>query len=184
MELTDQASAIRSGEELPAKRIEAFIRDEISGLKGPLAIGQFPGGHSNLTYLITVGDREMVLRRPPHGTKAKSAHDMGREYRMLLALQDVYPYCPRPLAYSEDESIMGCPFYLMERIAGIIIRKDIPAELQMTPGQTRRLFERVLLQLDQQFLFHRFGAKRVALRNNSCSTLDASSNYTLFVGQI
>jgi len=156
----DQAASIRSGEELPVRLVEEFIHDEIGGLTGPLSVRQFPGGHSNLTYLITVGDREMVLRRPPHGTKAKSAHDMGREYRMLSALQDVYPYCPRPLAYTEDEQIMGCPFYLMERIAGIIIRKDMPMDLRMTSDQTRRLFERVL---EVQYELHAIDYHKIGL---------------------
>ena len=89
MGLTDQASAIREGEELPDKQVEAFIRDEIEGVKGPVIVRQFPRGHSNLTYLISAGAREMVLRCPPHGTKAESAHDMGREFRILKALKTI-----------------------------------------------------------------------------------------------
>lgn len=95
MELTDQPSSVREGEELPGKQVEAFIRDEIEGVKDPVIVRQFPRGHSNLTYLISAGEREMVLRRPPHGTKAKSAHDMGREFRILKALQEVYPLLPQ-----------------------------------------------------------------------------------------
>ena len=63
-----------------------------------------------------MGDRELVLRRPPIGTKAKTAHDMGREYRMLKALKPVYPYCPTPLVYTDDPSVTGSPFYVMERL--------------------------------------------------------------------
>jgi aminoglycoside phosphotransferase (APT) family kinase protein len=105
---------------------------------------QFPSGHSNLTYLAKFDDRELVLRRPPFGTKAKSAHDMGREYRILDALKDVYPYCPRPLAYSENATIIGCPFYVMERIRGIIIRRDFPQGFEHSPEKVSNLCRRLI----------------------------------------
>src|ERR1041385_7697694 len=108
----DSATKARAGEELDAAKVEAYIRDTLPDLKGAISISQFPGGHSNLTYLVKVGDTEMVLRRPPPGTKAKSAHDMGREYRVLSKLHAVYPYAPKPYAHCEDESVIGAPFYL------------------------------------------------------------------------
>ncbi|MFH1033045.1 MAG: phosphotransferase family protein [Pseudomonadota bacterium] len=140
----DQATEIRQGEELDPGRVEAFLRANIEGLQGPLTIKQFPSGYSNLTYFITVGTREMVLRRPPHGTKAKSAHDMHREYRVLSALHPHFPYCPRPLAFCEDQAVMGCHFYVMERIKGIIIRRRVPPELGLGLQQMRRLTERLI----------------------------------------
>lgn len=91
MDFTDQATGIRAGETLDTAKLEAYLKDSIPGLHGNLNLQQFPSGHSNLTYLLTVGDREMVLRRPPFGTKAKTAHDMGREYRILNALKPVFP---------------------------------------------------------------------------------------------
>ena len=100
MDFTDKATSIRSGESLDREKIESFLKDAIPGLSGALDIRQFPGGYSNLTYLLTIGNREMVLRRPPFGTKARSAHDMSREFRVLTALYPVFPYCPKPLAYS------------------------------------------------------------------------------------
>lgn len=126
---TDQPAEVRKGEALDTARVESYLHDAIPGLEGKLTVRQFPSGASNLTYLITVGDREMILRRPPFGTKPKSGHDMHREYTVLKALGRAYPYCPRPLAYSEDAAVMGCPFYIMERIPGIILRRDIPAAL-------------------------------------------------------
>ena len=84
MDYIDKPKAIRKGEELDLKRVEQFLKDSIPGLTGTLSVQQFPSGFSNLTYLIAVGDTELVLRRPPFGTKAKSAHDMGREYRVLV----------------------------------------------------------------------------------------------------
>lgn len=80
-----------------------------------------------------------MLRRPPFGHKAKSAHDMGREYRILNQLNAGFPYCPKAYAYCTDETLIGAEFYVMERVKGIILREDIPAELGFTPDQTTAL---------------------------------------------
>ncbi len=144
MSVNDQATEIRQGEELDLARVEAFLLEHIPGLSGPISIKQFPSGFSNLTYFIKAGERELVLRRPPHGTKAKTAHDMHREFRVLSALHPHFPYCPRPLAYSEDEAVMGCHFYVMERIQGVIIRRQVPPELGLGPEQMRRLTQRLI----------------------------------------
>ena len=144
MNLTDSATDIRPGEGLDLARVESFLKDSIPGLTGPLSLRQFPSGFSNLTYLVKVGEREMILRRPPHGTKAKTAHDMHREFKVLSALWPVFPYCPRPLAYTEDEAVMGCHFYVMERIKGVIIRRSLPPELRLGPDGLRRLTERLV----------------------------------------
>ena len=137
MDYTDQASDIRPGESPDTERLTQYLKDTIPGLDGSLTIRQFPSGHSNLTYLLIVGNREMVLRRPPFGTKAKTAHDMGREYKILKALKPVFPYVPEPLAYIEDTQILGCPFYVKERINGIILRKELPEGLQLPPETVR-----------------------------------------------
>jgi len=162
MALEDEASGIRTGEELPLEKIEPYIRENIRGADGPVSIRQFPGGHSNLTYLILAGDKEMVLRCPPHGTKAKTAHDMGREYKILTALQEVFPYCPKPLAYCGDETLLGSPFYIMERIRGIIIRRDLPEQLKLTPADITRLFENTL---KVQYELHAIDYKAVGLED-------------------
>jgi len=162
MNFTDKATAIRNGEELDRKSVEAFLKDSIPGVRGNLEIRQFPRGYSNLTYLLTIGGRELVLRRPPFGTKAKSAHDMGREYRVLKALYPVFPYCPEPLSYTTDTAIIGCPFYVMERLHGIILRKDLPAALSFTPEQAEELCERLL---DVLIELHAINFKDIALEN-------------------
>ncbi len=95
MSLTDQSTRIRAGEELDAAVIDPYLKAHIPGLEGTPKISQFPGGASNLTYLIEYPRQEFVLRRPPFGHKAKSAHDMGREYRILNQLNAGFPYCPR-----------------------------------------------------------------------------------------
>ena len=144
MDLTDEPTRVRQGEELDVKAIEPFLKDKIPGLSGPLVLEQFPSGYSNLTYLLRIGNRELVLRRPPFGRKAKTAHDMGREYRVLKALNPVFPYCPKPLIYTDDESVLGCPFYVMERIHGIILRRKLPEGLDFTPDQMHSLCENLL----------------------------------------
>ncbi len=160
MDLTDKSSQVRSGEELNLKEVEGFLKDRIPGLEGELTLEQFPSGYSNLTYLIKVGRKDLVLRRPPLGRKAKTAHDMGREYRMLKALNPIFPYCPQPLVYTDDESIMGCPFYVMERITGIILRKDPPAGLTLIPDQMRSLCENLL---DVHFQLHAIDYSAIGL---------------------
>ncbi len=139
MALTDQSTAVRSGEELDAARIDPYLKAHIPGLTGTPSISQFPGGASNLTYLVTYPEQEFVLRRPPFGHKAKSAHDMGREYRILNQLNAGFPYCPKAYAHCTDESVIGAEFYVMERVKGIILRSDIPAELGLDPQKTRAL---------------------------------------------
>ena len=129
----DPTAPPRPGEELDLARLEAWLA------QGPVTCSQFPAGHSNLTYLIFVGGKEYVLRRPPFGTQVKSAHDMGREYRVLSKLHAIYPLAPRPTMYCEDAGVLGAPFYLMERLPGIVIRKQLPAALSSSPESCRRL---------------------------------------------
>lgn len=139
MTLTDRSSAIRQGEELDTRCINGYLKAHIAGLRGEPQISQFPGGASNLTYLLRYSDQELVLRRPPFGSKAKSAHDMGREFRILNKLRDAFPYCPQAFVHCTEESVIGAEFYVMERVEGIILRADLPAELAFTPAQTTTL---------------------------------------------
>src|ERR1700693_3498227 len=83
----------------------------------------------------------MVLRRPPFGSKVKSAHDMGREFRVLSKLHSAYSPAPEVFFYCDDESVLGAPFYVMQPIPGIILRKDPPAGLEFSPATARRLGE-------------------------------------------
>ena len=136
----DQSAPVRAGEGLDENRLTAYLSRQLGG-NGPLAVEQFPCGHSNLTYRVTWGSREMVLRRPPFGSKVKTAHDMGREYRVLSQLHSAYPLAPRTILYCEDVEVLGAPFYLMEPIRGVILRRDLPPETQLTPAMARRLSE-------------------------------------------
>src|SRR5688500_18853778 len=141
MESIDQSAAIRAGEELPEQALLAYLKQHLPDLDGPLTIEQFPAGFSNLTYLLRIGDRELVLRRPPIGAKIKTAHDMSREYRILSHLYPVYKKVPRPLFFCQDPSVLGAPFYVMERVQGVILRAQPPRGLDLTPGLMRHLSE-------------------------------------------
>ena len=136
----DHSATVRAGEELDLARLEPYLRSEFPGVAGPLVVRQFPSGHSNLTYSVTLGEKEMVLRRPPFGSKVKTAHDMGREYHVLEKLHAAYP-APRPLLYCSDDSVLGAPFYVMERVRGVILRRELPAGLDFPPQTAHRLSE-------------------------------------------
>ena len=137
----DKPGSIRPGEELDLARLEPFLRSHFQDEAGHFSVTQFPSGHSNLTYCVQLGDRQMVLRRPPFGSMVKSAHDMGREFHVLSKLHDTYTPAPKVLLYCDDDSILGAPFYLMEPITGIILRRDPPPGLPFKPETARRLCE-------------------------------------------
>jgi aminoglycoside phosphotransferase (APT) family kinase protein len=130
----DPPRPVRAGEELDEGKLAGF-------LGGPVEVLQFPGGHSNLTYLVKHGGQEYVLRRPPFGSKVKSAHDMGREHTVLSKLAPVYSRAPAVFKYEPTGEVLGAPFYLMERRRGVILRKDLPAELASDLPRVRRVCE-------------------------------------------
>jgi len=138
-DVNDQPRAVRPGEELPTSQLANYLANHLPDARGDLVVRQFPSGHSNLTYSIQIGEQEFVLRRPPFGAKIKTAHDMAREHKILLHLRPVYRKVPRPLLYCEDESVIGAPFYVMERVAGVVLRAQPPAGLALTPARMRDL---------------------------------------------
>lgn len=139
--LIDGPRPVRDGEQLDAARLQAYLGNRMPGLGAELEVRQFPAGFSNLTYLLRAGEQEFVLRRPPFGAKIKTAHDMGREYLILFGLYPVYGKVPRPLLYCEDETVIGAPFYLMERVKGVILRARLPEGLTLPAETIRRLSE-------------------------------------------
>jgi len=147
-EVIDQARAVRDEDAFDVARMHEWLRAQISDLPAdPPAVSQFSSGASNLTYLLAYSDRELILRRPPAGHKAASAHDMAREYHVQQALKPVYPYVPRMLALCQESAVMGCDFYVMERLRGIIPRANMPRGLELTPEQTRTLCRSVIDRL-------------------------------------
>jgi aminoglycoside phosphotransferase (APT) family kinase protein len=143
----DKAEEIRKGEELNIQALSTYLKSTLPDFNSGTQIKQFPGGFSNLTYLIKTKTQEYVLRKPPFGAKIKSAHDMGREFRVLSLLEPVYDKIPKPIIYCKDETIIGSPFYLMERIKGIILRNKIPKGLNLTREHFEKLSNKTIENL-------------------------------------
>ena len=137
----DKAGDIRQGEELDQDKLSKYLQRHWGGFEGIEAIRQFPGGFSNLTYLLQTGQGEYVLRRPPFGANIKTAHDMGREYRVLSALEGIYDKIPQPILYCEDEAVIGAPFYIMERVKGVILRGGMQKKMSLEPELMRAISE-------------------------------------------
>lgn len=152
---------VRKGEELSVERLTEFLQENVLEFeKEQLVIEQFGAGHSNLTYLLRVGDWEGVLRRPPHGPVAKNAHDMKREYTFLDYIHDFYPTAPKPYVYSEDESIVGSPFFIMERRKGMVLDTEFPS----SPAYTAELGAKISsLMVDKLVELHEIDYKKTRL---------------------
>lgn len=142
---TDQPGLVRPGEELNLEGLQRFLKLNLPEWEGEPEVRQFPSGFSNLTYQLTAGNKKAVLRRPPFGANIKSAHDMGREFRILSLLQPHYAKVPKVMAFTEDESYIGAPFYLMEKVDGFILRGKMPPEMTPAPG-TMNDIARALVQ--------------------------------------
>ncbi len=140
----DQATQIRQGEELNSEVLNKYLKSQLPDFEDIIEINQFSGGFSNLTYLIKTPTKEYVLRRPPFGANIKSAHDMGREFKVLSLLKPHYPKVPQPVIFCEDESIMGCQFYMMERVNGVIFRGKDAIKLQIPEVTMRQLSENLI----------------------------------------
>ena len=118
---------VREGEGFDAGAVEEVLREKIGGLpEGRLEVEQFPSGASNLTYLLRIGDWEGVLRRPPMGPIPPKAHDMGRESGILSKLNAAYPLAPKPYFFTDDEAVIGAPFYVMEKRTGVVLDDSFP----------------------------------------------------------
>src|SRR5487761_2067287 len=128
---------VRSEEQLDCARLEPYLRANLEGIDGPFSLAQFGGGHANLTYLLTFGTREYVLRRPPLGPIAARSHDMQREYRVLSRLYAAFDLAPRAFALCTDASIIGSDFVIEERKHGIAIRRELPPSVAKDPTMTR-----------------------------------------------
>lgn len=119
------SALVRPGEELDVAALAAYLAGRLPGAESGIHLRQFPGGHSNLTYLIQAGTEEYVLRRPPFGPLAPKAHDMARECHLLASVHPLFPPAPRPLLLCEDSSVMGSTFFVMERRRGVILRGPV-----------------------------------------------------------
>jgi len=132
-------AAVRKGEELNLDALGEFLHGKIDGADAGIEVEQFPGGHSNLTYLLHIGGREYVLRRAPLGPVAPKAHDMIREARVLQAVHPHFRPAPEVYLICEDPAIIGAPFFLMERRHGIVLRDRIPPEISAYENYPQRI---------------------------------------------
>ncbi len=144
-----ETSAVRQGEELPLDTLRDVLRGKVEGDLDTLEVQQFPGGFSNLTYLLRMGDQEYVLRRAPLGPVAKGAHDMAREFHLLEKIHPAFAVAPEPLHLVEDPELLGSPFYLMERRRGLVVRTRMPPEYLGLPDAPRQMSEAVADTLAQ-----------------------------------
>ncbi len=149
----DVPRELRAEDAFDVAALHCWLSARVDGLgAAPPEVRQFGGGASNLTYLLRYPSRDLVLRRPPSGQKAASAHDMGREHRGQSALAPHYPYVPRMVAFCDDPTVLGAAFYVMERVEGAILRGRLPTGIELSPGQARELGFRAidsLIQLHQ-----------------------------------
>ena len=152
---TDVAGAapVRDEDAFDVDRVAQWLRENASdaaGLDGTPEVRQFVGGASNLTYLLRYaggpasGGRDVILRRPPTGTKARGAHDMHREHDLQAALAPVFPLVPAMVAYCGDAGVIGSEFYVMERVEGTILRRDVPPELGLARDGVNALCRNVI----------------------------------------
>ena len=154
---------IRPDEDFDHRPLELYLRERlegIEGIEGPMEVLQFPGGHSNLTYLVRFGETEYVVRRPPLGPIPPKAHDMGREYAVLSKLYRAYPAAPRAYLFCEDPEIIGAPFCVLERCKGLIIRNAWPEQLGEDPALARRISQSLVDALAE---LHRVDYKAIGL---------------------
>jgi aminoglycoside phosphotransferase (APT) family kinase protein len=166
----DQAGAVRAGEELDLDKLDAWLKQQIPGLRGTPQLTQYAGGASNWTYRLLYENDDLILRRPPAGTKSKSAHDMGREFRLQSALKPVFSAVPEMRAHCADTSIIGTEFYVMQRVDGIILRKNLPPTMQLSPDLTRKM---CLAALDALISLH-----QVDYRAAGLESIGAGAGYT------
>jgi aminoglycoside phosphotransferase (APT) family kinase protein len=135
----DGTQRVRDEDAFDVERVAAWLREHAEApwrarLSGIPEVRQYPGGASNLTYSLRYPDADLVLRRPPTGTKPRGAHDMGREHRIQRAVAPSFPLVPEMVALGDDKSVIGTPFYVMTRVDGVVPRRELG--LDLTPEQT------------------------------------------------
>lgn len=158
----DQAGQLRKGEEIDLDTLLPWLRDHIPTATGKPEVTQFSGGASNWTYRLKFESEDLILRRPPAGTRARSAHDMGREYRLQKALRPHFALVPRMRAHSNDPAILGDEFYVMDRVEGIIPRRNLPRGVNLDADQTRQMCTNML---DALVALHKVDCEAAGLEN-------------------
>lgn len=132
---------VRVDEQFNYQAMQTYLRTHVPHAEGLLEVRQFGGGHANLTYLLRMGEQEWVMRRPPLGPTLPTAHDMRREFRVLATLARTDVPVPCPVVLCEDASVIGAPFYVMERRHGVVMRDAIPPEIGDDVEKRRQVSE-------------------------------------------
>jgi aminoglycoside phosphotransferase (APT) family kinase protein len=149
--VVDPTVEVREEDAFDVAAVTAWLHEHASAVPdGTPLVRQFPGGASNLTYLLSWPVRELILRRPPVGAKAKGAHDMRREFTIQSRLAPVFGYVPEMVAFCDDQDVIGSDFYVMQRLAGTILRRDLPDDLTLSRDRASTLctnFLDVLVEL-------------------------------------
>ena len=140
---------VRPDERFDENKLADYLYGRLPGSTNPLTVRQFGGGAANLTYLLDYVAHQYVLRRPPLGAVAKSAHDMAREYKVLSVLHQAFPYAPQAFFYCEDPAIIGADFFVMERWQGVVVRRSIPNVYAAFPNAPQRMSEALVDALAQ-----------------------------------
>ena len=140
----DKTVQVRAGEELDLNNLNNYLKGYTSEIGKVVEITQFPGGYSNLTYCLRTTSKDFVLRCPPHGANIKSAHDMGREFRVLSLLRPQYNLVPKPIIHCESSDVVGSPFYIMEKVEGTILRTTNAVKMNLTPELHRSISESLI----------------------------------------
>ena len=161
-DVLDRAGDVRTGEELDLAKLDPWLKEICPELSGTPKVTQYSGGVSNWTYCLEYPERSLILRRGPEGTKAKGAHDMGREYRLQQSLKSVYQYVPEMIGHTDDESIIGAEFYVMEKLNGVIPRKNLPKSIQMNEATTRELCTKAI---DSLIALHKVDYREAGLEH-------------------
>jgi aminoglycoside phosphotransferase (APT) family kinase protein len=136
---SSDVAPVRRDEQLDWPGLETWLRRHVDGLEGEMRVAQFTGGHANLTYCVSFGRHELVVRRPPHGVIAPGAHDMAREHRVLRALAPHFDRAPAAIAFCDDSEVIGAPFLVAERRNGVVVREQIPPPLRVHSDVERRI---------------------------------------------
>ena len=122
--------------------VTAWLEANVTGARGPFAFDVIAGGHSNLTYRVAGSDGSAyVLRRPPLGHRLASAHDMGREHRIIAGLRGSNVPVAEALGFCADEAVNDAPFYVMDFVEGHVVRDLAGAESALTPVARRQASE-------------------------------------------
>ena len=145
----EEARLPRPGEMPDAQSLSAYLTGKVEGFLGVPEVRQFTGGYSNLTYLLSWEGGSCILRRAPHGADVRGGHDMSREYRVLSALKPHFAQIPTPWLLCEDATVIGAPFFLMERVEGVILRGSGPSGSLPGPERMQALSEQAIRLLAQ-----------------------------------